>query len=115
MIDTVNVLVIHDYAYELKCEISIEAGDIIGDTTVGIESLNTLDATIYCYNSTIHIHLFEDLNNAQVYVYDLTGRVIYRNNLIQQNTEFDLKVNKGNYIIEIISNNKKFSQCVFVN
>jgi hypothetical protein len=46
-----KTLTVHDYAYELKCNTPIIAGDTIGDTTtIGIGELNNLEATIYTFN-----------------------------------------------------------------
>ena len=85
VIDTANVLIIFDYAYETKCETGILAGDTIGDTSgVSISELNIFNATIYSFNNTIYINI-PNYQNTQITVYDINGNKIY-NKILEGNS-----------------------------
>lgn len=65
-------LIIHDYAFENKCDIGIIAGDTIGDTSgLAISNANLLDADIYSFGKTINIITNE--RNVFLNIYDLKG------------------------------------------
>ena len=85
VIDTANVLIIFDYAYETKCETGILAGDTIGDTSgVSISELNIFNATIYSFNNNIYINI-PNYQNTQITVYDISGNKIY-NKILEGNS-----------------------------
>ena len=108
-------LIIKDYAYELKCATGIKAGDMIGDTAVSIEEINTLDANVYGFGNTVYIQLNENINIIQVLIYDFSGKEIYFTST--QNSFYEIKLNEsaGIYVVEVISNEKKFLKQVFLD
>ena len=114
--DEGRTVIVKDYAYETKCEIGILAGDTIGDTTtVGITDLNTLNATVYSFENTIYVNLNELISGLEIHVYDLTGKEVYSDKLVNQYTEIALIVPRGTYFVELISEEKKYTKKVFIN
>lgn len=114
MLDTANKLIIHDYAYESKCNTGIAAGDTIGDTTIGIGDINNLDAVVYSFDNTIFVNLNVVLNNAVMHVYNLEGKEIYHAGLQNQFAEIKLDTPKGFYLIEIIADEGRFAKKVYL-
>lgn len=109
-------LVIKDFAYETKCGIGILAGDLIGDTTtVGINELDKLNATVYSFENTVYITVEELPQGLQIYIYDLAGRLIYSDPM--KDRFFSIKLNQptGHYIINLSSDNKKYSRKIFID
>ena len=116
VMDEGRTLIVKDYAYETKCDIGILAGDTIGDTTtVGIAVLNTLNAIVYSFENTIYINLNELISGLEIHVYDLTGKEVYSDKLVNQYTEIALIVPRGTYFVELISEEKKYTKKVFIN
>jgi len=114
--DEGRTLVIKDYAYETKCDTGIKAGDVIGDTTtVDITELNTLNANVYSFDNSIYIILSELIEDAEIHVYDLTGKNIYSSVLTTQSAQIELNEAKGVYFVEIVAEEKKFAKKIFVN
>ncbi len=114
--DEGRTVIVKDYAYETKCEIGILAGDTIGDTTtVGITELNTLNATVYSFENTIYVNLNELISGLEIHVYDINGKEVYSDKPVNQFTEIALKVPRGTYFVELISEEKKYTKKVFIN
>ena len=116
VMDEGRTLIVKDYAYETKCDIGILAGDTIGDTTtVGITELNTLNATVYSFENTIYVNLNELISGLEIHVYDINGKEVYSDKPVNQFTEIALKVPRGTYFVELISEEKKYTKKVFIN
>lgn len=113
MQDTANKLIIHDYAFESKCNTGIAAGDIIGDTSVGITDFNSLNVNIYSFGNSVFVKLNAALNNAEMHVYTLEGKEIYRSELQKQFTEIKINSPKGIYFVKIISEEGSFTKKVY--
>ena len=113
--DNGRTLVIKDYAYEIKCDTGIKAGDVIGDTSVTVEEINTIDAVVYSFDNTIYINLNELYDDVKVSVVDITGKEIYSNSIIKQFTEIPLTQSTGIYFVKIISGNNQFTKKVHLN
>ena len=112
--DSGKVLTIKDYAFETKCDVGILAGDIIGDTSVSVENINSLDATIYSFENTIHVEL-KDLNaKTEIYIYSISGDLIYTKTLSDVNTTISLPLTKGIYIVNIVSLNGSIAKEIFM-
>ncbi|MFI5172354.1 MAG: T9SS type A sorting domain-containing protein [Chitinophagales bacterium] len=112
--DTANILIIQEYAYESNCETGIKAGDVIGDTTVAIQQLNSLNATIYSFNNTIYINLNESFNSVQIRIYDLNGKVVYADKLKDQFEKIELNEAKGMYVVELVAGENKCAKKVYL-
>ncbi|MBK7035733.1 MAG: T9SS type A sorting domain-containing protein [Chitinophagales bacterium] len=116
VMDEGRTLIIKDYAYETKCNIGILAGDAIGDTsTVNIQEVNTLNAVVYGFGNTVFIYLDEIQENLEVSVYDLNGSLLYFDNLIALNAQFQLKQPNGMYIVELTDGLKKFTKKIVID
>ncbi len=111
-----DTLIIKDYAYELKCDVGILAGDTIGDTTtVAIEGLNSLNATVYSFNKSVFINLSEFTNRVEMYIYDLSGKMIYSDKLTNGFTQVKLNRTKGIYFIELMDEKNKLVKKIYIN
>lgn len=116
VVDSNRTLIIHDYAYESKPDTPILTGDTIGDTTtVAIQNIHTLNATIYCFENKIYVAT-GDFNSAIVTVNNLQGKAIIKQQLHQNNTEINMEeFPAGIYLITIYSGDKQFTKKVFIN
>ena len=116
VIDSGEVLTIKDYAYEIKPETGILAGDTIGDTTtIAIEEINLLQADVYSFNNSIFINLNELMKGVEIHIYDPNGEMIYSDEIRDQSTQIELNKAKGVYFVELISGEKKFRKKVYLN
>lgn len=114
--DTVNILKILDYAYESKCGTSINAGDIIGDTLTSIdEENNLLNSNVYSFNNSIFVKLDKLITNAEIYIYDLSGKMIYLNKINNQFTQIKLNAPQGVYFVKLISGENNYSKKFYLN
>ena len=113
--DTLTKLIIHDYAYESKCNTGIAAGDTIGDTTVDIVNINNLDAVVYSFGNSVFVSLNTALNNTEMHVYTLEGKEIFRSKLQNQFTEIKLDTPKGIYLVEIFADQGKLTKKVYLD
>jgi len=109
-------LIIHDYAYESKCETGIMAGDKIGDTAVvAIESLNTLDADIYSFNKTIYIKT-SNYENTLITVTNLRGQIILSQQLSNEFSVIDMSIFPSDlYIVKLKNEGKECIKKVVIN
>ena len=114
-VDSAKTLIIHDYAYEMKCETSIKAGDIVGDTNVVVEEINTLNAMVYSFGNIIYIKLNEQLKDTEIRVFDIMGKEIFFDEVINQFSQIELTESKGIYFVELISAEKKYTKKIFIN
>lgn len=112
--DSADVLIIKDYAYETEPDKSIKAGDPL--YFIDTVDANLSDVTIYSFNSNIII-LVGDLGfNYQVKIFNNLGQLIREENISELNSEISLQnVAMGNYFVEVISGAKKFVKQVFIN
>jgi len=111
--DSLETLTVHDFAYELKCNTPIAAGDTIGDTTtVNISEINNLDATIYTFNQNIYIHL-NTSETANIQVFSIPGTRVYNITLTEKNAVINLtQYPAGSYIVQLKTNDKQFSKII---
>lgn len=73
--DSGRILTVKDYAYEMKCEVGILAGNVVGDTAVDISEAQLSNFNVYSFNNVVHIHI-ESINAAfEIVIIDLLGRV----------------------------------------
>ena len=107
-------LIIHDYAFENKCDIGIIAGDTIGDTSgLAISNANLLDADIYSFGKTINIITNE--RNVFLNIYDLKGEQLINKKITNELTT--LKMNGYStsvYIVELNNDTGKYVKRVFI-
>lgn len=116
MADSINRFIIHDYAFESKCETGILAGDTIGDTvTIAIEEINSLNATVYAFNNSVHINLNKAIRDAKINIYNLNGKMIYSNKINNQFTQIKLDEPKGVYVVKLIAGENQFVKKIYLN
>jgi len=108
-IDSARTLIIHDYAYETKCETGISAGDTIGDTTsIGINEINSLNAFAYCFDKEIFIHNNTG-ENISITIYNISGRQIISTETTDNFVIIPMqKEMSGIYILKLQSEEKQF-------
>ena len=70
----------------------------------GIDDLASSGTKIFAYQRTITIRSSEKLNNAQISIIDMMGRVVYESRLVDgQNEQITAPVKDGVYMIQLIS------------
>ncbi|HNF70605.1 MAG TPA: T9SS type A sorting domain-containing protein [Chitinophagales bacterium] len=109
--DSAKTLIVHDFAYETKCETPIVAGDTIGDTTtVVVNNLLELNAEIFAYN----MQLFVRSNVAhQIAIFDSSGKKILDNSRQQGTYNIDMQpFPKGIYIVELTTGSQMLTKIV---
>ena len=111
--DSLKTLTVHDYAYELKCNTPIIAGDTIGDTTtVEISEINNLEAIIYTFNQNLYINL-PDQDEVNVYIFNMNGQEIYKTVSSQKNLIIDMSGNPvGAYIVKLSTKDKQLTKII---
>ncbi len=122
-----RILVIKDYAYESKPNVSIKAGDMLGDTTsravkeepifnVTVDQNILEGLTIYTFNSDLFVNLEEVNHVYELKIYSITGQIMHTQTIAELNTIIPLNsYNKGYYLIEVTNEEGRFTKKVFVN
>ena len=116
--DNGRTLVIKDYAYEIKCNTGILAGDTIGDTsTVNLEEINLLNVNIYSFNSDVFIQFQEISENYSFQILNLSGAKISSGILSGKNSIIYMSIKpKGYYFVEIYKGRQTFvTKKIFIN
>lgn len=104
-------LIIHDYAYETKCETGIFAGDTLGDTSiVGLSQLELIVPTIYCYSGSICINIDKQLLGAEFSVVNLEGKLVCSGPLDELNNKFNSVLGNGTYIVTVNKESYSYSK-----
>ena len=111
--DSCKRMIIKDYAYETLCDYPIETGSKESYVSIEVKE-NTLDANIYSFGNSIFVKLITELNNAEMYVYNLDGKKIYHEELQNQFSEIKVKAPKGIYLVEIIAEEGRFTKKVYL-
>ncbi len=114
--DSSKRLIIHDYAYERKCETPIIAGDTIGDTThVGMEEFNTVLANVYSFNKIIFIHI-EANASATLEIVNMQGESLIVQLLAQESTQISMShFPSGIYFVKLNIGDRFFTKKVYIN
>lgn len=114
--DSSKRLIIHDYAYESKCETGIAAGDTIGDTTnIAVEESTSDPFVIYSFSKNIYIYnaLIEYIDAQIISIKGellIEGRQAPGMNLISMQ-EFP----SGFYIVNLVVGENTISKKVVIN
>ncbi|HNA58980.1 MAG TPA: T9SS type A sorting domain-containing protein [Chitinophagales bacterium] len=108
-------ITIKDYAYETKCDVGIAAGDMIGDTTVAIEDVNTLNALVYSFEKTIYINNL-NFTDCTIVIYNLQGQDVISQKIMQPNTIINMdQLPPGIYLLKLTSEDKIYSKELNIN
>ena len=96
--DSAKSITIHDYAYETIAYKSIIAGDKLGTTTISESSSQLFE--INCDGTTLFIHTNIAVNagNAELIIYDLSGKRVFSKQLSGGNQSIQLTLQTGIYI-----------------
>lgn len=113
--DEGRTLVIKDYAYESEYDIGIVAGDVGDTTTVSVEEIKSLNASIYNFNNLIFINLDVLINGAYIYIYDLSGKLIYSDEITDQFNQIKLNEPKGVYVVKLIAGENNLFKKIYIN
>jgi hypothetical protein len=113
VLDSAEVLIIKDFAYETAIEHPIVAGDTV--SYVGINNLeNLIGATVYSFGKDIYI-LTETFQNTELIISDINGKQII-NDLLQNNNE-SISLSQypaGIYFVTLLNDEKRFDKKVFI-
>lgn len=112
--DSCKRLIIKDYAYETECDYPIETGSKESYVSIQVNE-NTIAANIYSFGNSVFVKLNGALNNAELHVYNLEGKEIYRNELQDQFSEIKVNALKGIYLVEIITDEGRFTKKVYLD
>ncbi|HNJ90496.1 MAG TPA: T9SS type A sorting domain-containing protein, partial [Chitinophagales bacterium] len=109
--DSAKTLIVHDFAYESKCETPIIAGDTIGDTTtVAVSNLLELNAEIFVYNKQVFVSCKV---SHQLEIFDSSGKKILDSNRQQGAYNIDMQpFPKGIYIVKLTSGSQMISKTI---
>lgn len=107
-VDSAKTLIVHDFAYETKCNTGIVAGDTIGDTaSVQTADIRNIQTEIYSFNGQIFVNCPESV---QLSVYDNTGRLLLEKYLAGGYNVIDMtETQKGIYLVQILTQSKEFT------
>ena len=119
VINSGDVLIIKDYAYEMEVDKPIYAGDTINFN--GIEEIYLPGITIYSFESDIYIIADDkyinskEVKTASVKILDLSGDLIYETTLNEKNTKitFD-ELPPSLYLVEVTLGNDKMVKKVIL-
>lgn len=108
--DNGTKLTVKDYAYETKCDVGIVAGDTIGDTTVPINEINSLDAVVYAFKKMLYVKT-EQYSDCSLVINNLQGQKLLERDLKEILTLIDLdRLPDGIYLIRLINKKGVFSK-----
>lgn len=114
VLDSAEVLVIKDYAYETEPELPIRAGDTI--SYVGINNMNTsINASIYSFNKSIYIHT-DNIHDIQLIICDLTGKQLISKDLQAESEIINMdNYPIGIYLVTLLKDNKRLDKKVMID
>ncbi len=96
--DSVNSIILHDYAYETIADKTIIAGDSLGTMSVSNSSLQPINIT--CNGTTLFIQTNQSYNLGQteLIIYDLSGKQVFIKQLSAGDQSIQLPLQTGIYI-----------------
>jgi len=111
--DSSKRLIIHDYAYETKCETPIVAGDTIGDTSgVYIDAQAGFNGVIYSLHKTLYIQA-DITDHPNIRVTNLSGLIIFSGTLNNNFSEIPLdQATSGIYLVVISGGKYRYTKKV---
>lgn len=113
-VDSAKTLIIHDYAYESKCETGIAAGDMIGDTTVFIDELFELKVNVYSFGKTVYIQM-TNFTGFKLEIWDLQGQIVIKQHLTEENSKINMELYPtGIYAIGLTKGDQKFIEKLII-
>lgn len=114
VLDSAEILIIKDFAYETEIEHTILAGDTISYVSVEDSKLNDR-ISVYSYGSKLYLKLNERGELPDISIYDLNGKNIFTTKLESNFVEIDLNNYPTDYyLISINGKNWNFTKKVFI-
>lgn len=108
--DNGTKITVKDYAYETKCDVGIVAGDTIGDTTVPINEISSLDAEVYAFKKMLYVKT-EQYSDCSLVINNLQGQKLLERDLKEILTLIDLdRLPDGIYLIRLTNQKSVFSK-----
>ena len=113
VMDSVDKLIVKDFAYETQCNQPILAGDTISYVDI-TASTPTPDFTIYTFESNIYIHKMSK-DKFDVIVNNVNGQAIYEAMIIDNTKNIDMNNQPpGVYVVTIKNNGINYSKKVII-
>lgn len=114
VLDSAEVLVIKDFAYETEINYPIVAGDTTQYVGISSES-QTNTALVYAFGSHLYVKLISLNNAADIKIHDTQGRMVYATQIGQSYNDIDLSgLPAGNYMITLVHNETLLTKQVFI-
>ena len=109
VVDSVDKLIVMDFAYEAQCNTPILAGDTI--SYVGLNDVpDELPVSVYGFGKTIYIHLAVS-TEAFIGIYDLNGNCILRQTATNNYSTVDMSpYPAGIYLVSIKNNGMEYDR-----
>lgn len=106
---THTTITLKDYAYNGTANAPI-------NTTVGIESPDTnFNPAIYAIDGGVHVALPNNVENAAVSIFDLSGRMIHSAFIYNEADILLNDLSKGMYLVKVQDNEQYYSRVVSLN
>ena len=99
-------------------EISTYKGRSIEDELINIRfsiSPRGFFASVYWPENNIYIDVKDLREKTEVYIYSISGELIYTKTLSDLNTTISLALTKGIYLVNIVSNTGHYKKKLFIN
>ncbi|HNA59354.1 MAG TPA: T9SS type A sorting domain-containing protein [Chitinophagales bacterium] len=113
VMDSVDKLIVKDFAYETQCNQPILTGDTI--SYVDIASTNSSpDFSIYTFEDNIYIHKISN-DNFDVIIINIAGQAVFHETIIENTNAIDMRNQpKGVYLVTIKNNERSYSKKVVI-
>ena len=105
------VVIVKDAAFENTPDTEIEAGETI---SVSVHEVSAEQVSVYAFSNTIYIQNM-GLQDASVSVYNITGQLVYVDELLQGNNRITIDQPAGNYFVKVKSNEGELSKQLYLN
>lgn len=113
VLDSAEVLIIKDYAYETEMKHPIVAGDTVSYVDIN-DPENSLDATVYSFNRNIYIYL-PQFSNSEIIISDMWGKKIIQQEIKKENEIINLQnESPGLYIVTLLRKHERFVKKVVI-
>ncbi len=109
-----RVLIVKDYACELQPDTPINAGDTF--SYINAEEFDNTLVNVYSFNTDVNLYFYNKIEEeVKLSVYDISGKLIFTQRIIEQYTQIQTEVSAGLYLIKLEMNNVVFSKKLYIN
>lgn len=114
VMDSVDKLVVKDYAYEMQCNKPILAGDTVSYVNIGSNNADR-GVSIYSFNSQIYIHT-QDIGNINIEVISISGQCIHTLSNSGSTLVIDMHNQpNGTYLVKVNVQDSYFAKKVIID